>query len=349
MSAPPHSPNPGGAGGPDAHDHGHCGNCEAVLTGPYCAQCGQHAHASARNLAAVVHDAWHDLTHVDGRLWHTLWLLLVRPGRLTEDYFLERRARYLPPFRLYLVLSLVFFSLGLNVNQIKVNAPDKATAGATGTPAKAPPGAQAPSSAATNTPPEKPSAAARQQPAGDESAAKSDDSDGDGEGLKFECETVRSSLSPWLEKQIRDACVRHRADNGATFLRTLLHNIPKMMFVFLPLMAAVMLLLYWRPRRYYVEHLVFLLHNHSALYLWFTLLRVLGLVEGLWRPLGGLTAFAGIATAIYVIWYPYRAMRRYYGQGRWLTILKYTLIAWAYLFCLILTLTGAGIVTALED
>ena len=38
-------------------------------------------------------------------------------------------------------------------------------------------------------------------------------------------------------------------------------------FVFLPLMALVMTLLYWFPRRYYVEHLVFFLHNHAALYL----------------------------------------------------------------------------------
>ena len=299
------------------------------------------------NLAAVVHDAWHDLTHVDGRLWHTLWLLLVRPGRLTEDYFLERRARYLPPFRLYLVLSLVFFSLGLNVNQIKVNPRDKATAAAADKPATAAPAAPASPGPATHEAPAKPSAAGPAQAEESDPPAKSDEDDGD--GFKFECETIRSSFSPWLEKQIREACVRHRADNGATFLRTLLHNVPKMMFVFLPLMAAIMLLLYWRPRRYYVEHLVFLLHNHSALYLWFTLLRVLGFAEGLWRPLGGLTAFAGIATAIYVIWYPYRAMRRYYRQGRWLTILKYTLIAWAYLVCLLLTLTGAGIVTALED
>ena len=30
----------------------------------------------------------------------------------------------------------------------------------------------------------------------------------------------------------------------------------------LPLMALFMKLLYWRPRRYYLEHLLLLLHNH---------------------------------------------------------------------------------------
>ena len=36
--------------------------------------------------------------------------LLVRPGELTVAFFGGRRARYLPPFRLYLVVSLLFFA-----------------------------------------------------------------------------------------------------------------------------------------------------------------------------------------------------------------------------------------------
>ena len=39
------------------------------------------------------------------------------------------------------------------------------------------------------------------------------------------------------------------------------------MFVFLPLLALVMKLLYWRPKRYYVEHLLFLVHNHAFVFL----------------------------------------------------------------------------------
>jgi hypothetical protein len=86
-----------------------CGNCNAPLTGPYCAQCGQHAHESARSLGALFHDAWHVVTHLDGRFWSTLRLLLLRPGQLTLEYFAERRARYVPPVRLYFVISIAFF------------------------------------------------------------------------------------------------------------------------------------------------------------------------------------------------------------------------------------------------
>lgn len=79
----------------------------------YCAKCGQHTHESARGLAVVLHDTWHDVTHLDGRLWRTLAILFARPGALTREYFDGRRARYLPPVRLYLVLSILFFALAL--------------------------------------------------------------------------------------------------------------------------------------------------------------------------------------------------------------------------------------------
>ena len=48
------------------------------------------------------------------------------------------------------------------------------------------------------------------------------------------------------------------------------------MFVFLPLLALVMKLMYWRPKRYYVEHLLFLVHNHAFVFL---ALAIVGLLQ----------------------------------------------------------------------
>ena len=92
-----------------AHDTD-CANCGATLTGPYCSQCGQHAHGSARSMATLLHEAWHVFTHADSRVWRTLLVLLFRPGVLTLEYFQGRRERYLPPVRLYLIASVLFFS-----------------------------------------------------------------------------------------------------------------------------------------------------------------------------------------------------------------------------------------------
>ncbi|HTC52494.1 MAG TPA: DUF3667 domain-containing protein [Steroidobacteraceae bacterium] len=93
---------------PTAHDAVRR-NCSAALSGPYCAQCGQHAHESARSLHVLFHDAWHLITHLDGRVWHTPVALLLRPGFLTREYFADHRARFVPPFRLCFVISGAFF------------------------------------------------------------------------------------------------------------------------------------------------------------------------------------------------------------------------------------------------
>ena len=63
------------------------------------------------------------------------------------------------------------------------------------------------------------------------------------------------------------ACAKIAEDSGAELGKSVVHNIPRAMFVFLPLLALVMKLLYWRPKRYYVEHLLFLIHNHAFVFL----------------------------------------------------------------------------------
>ena len=89
-----------------------CRNCGAPLLGDYCGQCGQRDRDL--RLADIAGEALEDVTDLDSRLWVTLKTLVLRPGRITADYIGGRRARYLPPVRLYLVVSfLVFLSLSV--------------------------------------------------------------------------------------------------------------------------------------------------------------------------------------------------------------------------------------------
>ena len=50
------------------------------------------------------------------------------------------------------------------------------------------------------------------------------------------------------------------------------------MFIFLPLLAGLMMLMYWRPRHYYVEHLLLFVHNHAFVFLVVGVLLLLGKV-----------------------------------------------------------------------
>ncbi len=87
-----------------------CRNCGALLTGEWCAACGQKRFVEAdRRLANLLAQAFELLTDLDGRLWGTLRALAFRPGLLDRDYIAGRRRRWLPPLSLFLLANVVYF------------------------------------------------------------------------------------------------------------------------------------------------------------------------------------------------------------------------------------------------
>ncbi|MBF5042225.1 MULTISPECIES: DUF3667 domain-containing protein [Myxococcaceae] len=91
----------------------HCTQCEAELHGSYCAQCGlKRFERHDLSLEHYAHEAFHEIFHVDGRLWRTLRLLFTRPGQLTQEAVSGRRALSVTPMRLFLLTSALFFFVG---------------------------------------------------------------------------------------------------------------------------------------------------------------------------------------------------------------------------------------------
>lgn len=88
----------------------HCANCGALLADRYCGRCGQDSHASL-SLGHFLHEFVEGLFHVDSKFWRTLRTLFTRPGLLTEHYLAGKRSSYSPPFRSYLVISILYFVL----------------------------------------------------------------------------------------------------------------------------------------------------------------------------------------------------------------------------------------------
>jgi len=85
-----------------------CLNCGAALHGSFCSSCGQRAVPPNPTVSELAGDAWHELSGYDGRIAATV-RGLVRPGFLTREYIAGRRARYLSPVRLYLIVSVLYF------------------------------------------------------------------------------------------------------------------------------------------------------------------------------------------------------------------------------------------------
>jgi len=91
-----------------------CPNCATALAGPWCHACGQLGEDFHRSAAKLFLESMREFLDVDNRLWRTLPDLVMRPGRLTRAYLDGHRAPQVPPLRLFLVILLALFLIGLS-------------------------------------------------------------------------------------------------------------------------------------------------------------------------------------------------------------------------------------------
>jgi Protein of unknown function (DUF3667) len=99
------------------HEPSRCLNCEAQLSGPSFAACGQRAVRANPTVGEPVGDVWRELSGYDGRIAHTFRSLLLHPGRLTCAFLDGRRAQYISPVCLYLTARSRNGSLGWKGNK----------------------------------------------------------------------------------------------------------------------------------------------------------------------------------------------------------------------------------------
>ena len=349
-------------------DHTNCLNCGAELRGQYCGECGQRATSRLISLWELLRDGFGDLLDLDSRLWRTLIPLLVRPGKLTLDYLQGRRARYMPPFRMYLVLSVVFFIVAFFDPQDDLSLLFEPE------PEPAPEEQQEQEE-------KRDAALGEARQAIDELAAEGvlsaeqaeraragiEDGDGGGPtisfsgddeaGLNFKYDedtgdcvvTGTDRLPKWLQRRLtrerlEGMCERIGADEGKTFGDLLLDNIPIALIVLLPLMALVLMGLYPLSRRYFVEHLLFFVHFHAFFFLILTLQILFGRVGPMLLIPEPIVILVLVAASLYIPVYLYKAMRRVYGQGHLLTLTKYVVLTVTYFFGAMFTMMGALLV-----
>jgi hypothetical protein len=338
----------------------HCLNCKATLAGQYCAICGQRARSRLISLWELVSDAFGDLFELDSRLWRTLIPLSFRPGLLTRDYLEGRRARYMPPFRMYLVLSIIFFLIAFfdpkSDFQILFEPDQSATSKIIETPED-----EAPEKSDEEIAREVIDELAAEGIVVDEEILRNLESESPGfsirvpdEGESGDCEVKgfeSAELPQWLAKRLTrerllQVCDKIKADNGKQFLRAMLDKVPAALFFLLPLMALVLKILYPLSKRYYVEHLLFVVHFHAFFFLVLTLQVMLDKLGRLVLIPSGVTTASIVAVSFYIPVYLFKAMRRVYGQGRFLTFLKYIALLLAYVFGFSLVILVASLIAA---
>lgn len=209
-----------------------CLNCGAPGDGAdYCPRCGQEHRDPIRSVGGLLHQYLDDVLSLDSRIARTLRTLFRHPGRLTGEYLRGRRVRYVPPVRMYLLSSLLFF-LVLNWSQ------DEILIGTSGFDDAATPSQQQSVEAAADS-------------------------------SEFDASVARKIpvVGGFLERRLNRPAAMDEDERNQALGRSVGRNLPKGVFALLPVFALVLKLVYVRRGRGYVEHVIFALHVHAFAFL----------------------------------------------------------------------------------
>lgn len=136
---------------------------------------------------------------------------------------------------------------------------------------------------------------------------------------------------------------RYGSSADEVFIDQFKHNVPKMMFLMLPLCALIIRIAFRKNSKYYVAHLIFSFHLHCFLFLFLTVIMLLQLLlPASWRLIGWLNFTA----AVVIIWYIYRSLRIVYHRTHFRTISKMTGMSLSYFFVFVFCMSIAFLFTA---
>lgn len=281
-----------------------CGDCLAVVTGIFCAQCGQKQKSPVRHFRQLAGEFFNDVLNLDTRLLDTLKTLLLRPGRLSTEYFADRRTRYLSPIKLYFLLSIVAFFLIQQSLDTAVEAEAAAVA-----PGK----------------------------------AGSDDMNftiGNFNGKAWNAKSNPIAVS-WLPDAANDLMNERlgrlentvRQKDWTQLLHAGLAATPQALLLLLPFFALLLKLAYLFRKRLYMEHLIVALHNHAFLLLAISIGLVLSAMSG-WVAAGWWPALFGLLGSLLAFWVPAYfliGLKHIYRQSWKMTVFKFGLLGFCYL------------------
>jgi len=330
-----------------------CLNCGTELQGPFCHYCGQPDKNLMRFFPVLLRELMEDFLDFDSRFMRTMKPLLFKPGKLTRDYLDGRRFRYTPPLRLYIFSSIACFFLAalFASDAIVIGDSDDSDGVVTGIQigtAENPEVAAALDRLDPETRQKVDEALQRAEEAKKESDNEPNTIDINGkpwdrETNPFIIQWMPKWVNDWVNDEIEQSPQKGKEieQNPDLIKDKIFDVLPATMFVLLPIVALLFKFWYLFARKYYVEHLIFALHNHSFLFVMLFIVMVLNGVAVWVEPgeEGRITtavSWANIGIGLWIPLYFLVSLKRVYQQGWGMTIAKYCLIGTSYVVLLAL-------------
>lgn len=115
----------------------------------------------------------------------------------------------------------------------------------------------------------------------------------------------------------------HKTRDGGTILQTFYDSIPIVLFFLLPLFALFLKILYFK-RASYPHHLVFSFYYFAFVFAILSIFTILNLNWNIYE-------FVNTILILSLFVYLYLAMKRFYGQGAFLTFFKFGVLSFSFL------------------
>lgn len=311
-----------------------CLNCGTEVFGRYCHVCGQENIEPRDSFLGLVQHFFADLTHWDGKFFSTIKLIVTKPGFLTKEFMNGRRVSYLHPIKLYVFTSAIFFIILFSTNDFTKNLQD----GLSFDEARKMDSTEL----ATITKGLYKKSMTREELMRQLDSSKGIQIMGSQNYRSREAydSAIRSGTEQdgWISRQITYKVIdlnKKYKNNSKEVLIAIItkffHLLPQMMFILLPLFALVLKLLYIRRKKfYYVDHIIFTLHLYVFFFIAMLVIEVFSQLHDLtkwdvWR-------YITIGVILGMFFYLYKALRNFYKQRRFKTIVKFNLLLVLLLF-----------------
>ncbi len=329
-----------------------CLNCRHVVELRYCPNCGQENTDSRKTFHHLFIHFFEDLTHYENAFWRTIRNLLFKPAALTKEYLSGKRLSYLAPVRLYIFISFLTFFLftvipdsedhllkGNQTTTVKTVGKD---------------GKEKDSVISMKELTVKEMAMMVDSVTAIQDSVKSEidnnyavyDKDGN-DVINFGYDSVRqldsiqkfappserlSDFEYWISKKfITVKSNNTKQEIWEKFKESFMHNLPKVLFIYMPLFAFFLWLFHSKKRWYYFDHGIFTLHYFSFLLLVALLLFLVDLLldwEGSHWFLDTINAVVHFVGFGWMFYYFFPAHHRFYGESRAVSFVKSVALFW---------------------
>ena len=288
-----------------------CPNCDKEFNKEfaYCPHCGQKNSRLRIGFKHFISDYLSANFNLDSKILLTLKLLLFKPAFLTKEFLKGRQTKYIPPVRLYLVISLAyFFILALNLPSTNQLIKDNQ-------------GEPADTTKVT------------------QGSSISDDSSFFNLNFSNESEEDSDTNLNIAQSFIKEKAELLKTKTGEVqFFENMKKYISTGMFILLPFIALIFTLLFFR-KKYYIENLLFVVHLQSVILFIAIFFNLLDLVyDANWPLVVELLLFVVIT----FLW-----MKNFYETSTWTTIWKQTLFYMGYSILFILYIISIFIASML--